>query len=129
MTGDDKPKPLPVPSTIESVSEARGGTEERALKSVHRAIESARTRETSPPSTADTAEAVERRRLISEIRTMRRYRVNVAVEGIITGAIYTGGAWALFHLGRWLLDELRSPPKTPPASEPPTTQQPTSRSP
>lgn len=127
MTGDDKPKALPLPNVIEAASGERGGSEERVMKSVQRAIVDARARETSSVSTIETTDAIERRRLIIEIQTMRRYRLNVAFEGIITGAIYTGGAWALFRLGRWILDELRSPPKPPP--EPQSIQQPTSSAP
>jgi hypothetical protein len=126
MTGDDRPKALPVPSAFDHVSGGRGGPEERVAGSVVRAIDAARARVT-PSAPDDTADAVERRRLIGEIRTMRRYRVNVVFEGIITGVVYTGGVFALLHLGRWFIGALRAPPMALPAPEPPPTQQPTAQ--
>ncbi len=124
MTGDDKPRTLPVPGMINGMSGERGGTNERTLDSVNRAFERARTRAVEPTIAGDTAEAVERRQLIIEIRTMRRYRLNVAFEGVITGVIFTGGAWALYRVARWILDELRSPPRPPPSPEPQSIQHP-----
>jgi hypothetical protein len=69
---------------------------------------------------AQTADVVERRRLISEIRMMKRYRVNVAVDGLIGGVLITGAAFGLYHLGRWILEELRQPKLAPslPAAKP-----------
>lgn len=124
MTGDDKPRTLPVPGTIERMSGERGGTDERAVDSVKRSFEYARTRAIAPTIAVDTADAEERRRLIIEIRMMRRYRLNNAFEGMITGAIYTGGAWALVRVVRWILAEVRSPPRAPPSSDPQSIQQP-----
>jgi hypothetical protein len=76
-------------------------------------------------SAAQTADAVERQRLIIEIRAMRRYRLNVAVDGLVGGVLFAGVAVGLYHLGRWVLGELRRTPSTPAASSAVPPYQPT----
>lgn len=115
MTIDDKPKALPLPSMNGAWPDARGGPSEHALGDIRRRVEA---HAAAPQAAIETAEAAARRQLINEIRMMRRYRLNAAIEGVIKGVLYTGAAWGLYHVGRWILDELRRPPSAPPPPPP-----------
>ncbi|MBA3670536.1 MAG: hypothetical protein H0W68_00755 [Gemmatimonadaceae bacterium] len=123
-TNDKRPSIVALPGSVIDVDASeRGGADAAELASAQRAIADASTRAPSQ-AIAVTAEVIERRKLIIEIRMMKRHRINVAVAGVIRGAMYTGAAWLLYNAGQWLLDELRRPPTAPPA--PPATTAPES---
>lgn len=86
MSSDDKVKMLPLPAgLVDGVTAERGGGDTTALVSVQRALADARA--VTPQNAAETADAAKRRQLITEIRAMERAKANVAIEGMISGAL------------------------------------------
>jgi hypothetical protein len=125
-TTDDKRSVVALPGSIIDVQATdRGGADAAELASAQRAVTDASSRAASSSTATETAEAVERRKLIIEIRVMKRHRINVAVRGVVRGAMYTGAAWLLYRAGQWFIQELRRPPTAPPSptSTPPQSEQ------
>jgi hypothetical protein len=83
---DDKLKMLSLPAAlVDGVTTERGGGDTAALVSVQRALADARA--VTPQNAAEAADAAKRRQLITEIRAMERAKANVAIEGMISGAL------------------------------------------
>lgn len=91
--------------------DVRGGAEDRALAELRARIV-AHVSAAAPAAPVD-PDLAERRKLVSEIRTLERALPNAAVEGAIRGVAYTGIAWLALHAGRWLWRELRQPEAQP----------------
>lgn len=94
---NEKNKPVPLPGALVDPDEpGRGGADADAQASVKKAIAEAGQREHAPATVIEIAEAAERRRLIFEIRTMRRMKTNIAVQQFVDGAKYAGIGWLLW---------------------------------
>ena len=107
MSSDDKlTKALPLPGALVDPQEpAARGADGDALKSIKEAIEKAG--EVQAPANVEAGEAAERRRLISEIRMMRRFKPNVAVQAAITGVKWGAMGWAIYRIAKALLGSKR----------------------
>jgi hypothetical protein len=105
---DDKPKVLPLPSTLLDVQpNERGGADLHELEALKRRI-GEREHALAPSSAAEIAEAAKRRERMMELWGRRQLRLDAAVGGFLRGVAVTGIGAALYFGLKWLLaDEPR----------------------
>lgn len=89
------------PSSLVDSDDERTTTDTEIFDSVKKSSDEAAKRKA--PVIADAAEAAERKKLMSEIRMMRRYKPNAAMQSVVTGAKWGVLGWLLYRVGKVLL--------------------------